>query len=88
MLANHSASSQSMEQAPEPPKEILGNTVDEHWRNTCGDELSAPRLHPPELRAGAVPTRSSLTKGGLPFGFIVSPFAAPDDSNRWLRMAA
>ena len=47
--------------------EILGNTVDPYWR----------------FSTQTVPTLSSLTvPGGLPFGFVVQPFAAPEDSSR------
>jgi hypothetical protein len=42
--------------------------VDPHWR----------------FSVGTVPTRSSLTMpGGLPFGFVIQPFAAPEDRARY-----
>ena len=47
--------------------EILGNTVDPFWR----------------FSNQTVPTRCALTlPGGLPFGFVCQPFAAPEDSGR------
>ena len=59
--------------APLQATEILGNTVDPCWR----------------FSAQTVPTRCSLTTpDGLPFGFVIQPFAAPGDSARWLRREA
>jgi len=53
--------------AQQAATEILGNTVDPYWR----------------FSTQTVPTLSSLTvPGGLPFGFVVQPFAAPEDSSR------
>ena len=59
---------QAQQQHPaQPPTEILGNTVDPHWH----------------FAVQTVPTRCSMTvPGGLPFGFVVQPFAAPEDSTR------
>ena len=59
--------SQQTPQQPLQTEEILGNTVDPCWR----------------FSAQTVPTRSSLTMpDGLPFGFVIQPFAAPEDSTR------
>ena len=54
-------------------KEVLGDVQDPHTR----------------FSSSAVPNRSSLTMpGGLPFGFVTSPFAAQEDSSKWLRRDA
>ena len=59
--------SQQTPQQPLQTEEILGNTVDPYWR----------------FSAQTVPTRSSLTMPeGLPFGFVIQPFVAPEDSTR------
>jgi hypothetical protein len=54
-------------------QEILGDVEDPHTR----------------FSSTAVPNRSSLTvPGGLPFGFVTSPFAGPEDGSKWLRREA
>ena len=60
-------------QAGRVDTEILGNTNDPLWR----------------FSLQTVPTRCALTvPGGLPFGFVVQPFAEAEDSSRWLRREA
>jgi len=67
--ARQPAPAQQAAQPHQPATEILGNTVDPFWR----------------FSAQTVPTRCSLTMpGGLPFGFVVQPFAAPEDSSRYM----
>lgn len=58
---------------PGAMQEILGDVEDPHTR----------------FSSTAVPNRSSLTvPGGLPFGFVTSPFAGPEDGSKWLRREA
>ena len=64
---NEAPAARQAHEAHVPTTEILGNTVDPFWR----------------FSTQTVPTRCSLTMpGGLPFGFVVQPFAAPEDSSR------